>query len=143
MAELRPGEDFASGRAVEGCLKSLTDGLPIAWFTESRYSPDGSRIATVFSRRAQLTDPGFHELGVFDIASERLEAIAEYPHPDRIHGPICWSPDGIEILIARPLPPGDRRENLATDEPGLGIWAIRPGGSGARFLTTGWSPDWR
>jgi Tol biopolymer transport system component len=143
MAELRPGDDFASSRAVEGCLRSVTDGLPIAWFAEPRYSPDGSRIATIFSRRARLTDPGLHELGVIDVANERLEAIAEYRHPDRIHGPICWSPDGTEILIARPLPPVDRRENLATGEPGLSIWAIRPDGMEARFLTTGWSPDWR
>jgi hypothetical protein len=144
MKELRPGEDFASSLTVEGCLKSLTDGQAIGWFTDSRYSPDGTRIATVFSRRARLIDPGFHELGVFDIASETLQPIAAYPHPDKIHGPICWSPDGCEILIARPLMPGDRRENLASsDETGLGIWAIRSDGASTRFLTTGWSPDWR
>ena len=49
----------------------------------------------------------------------------------------------MEILLSRPLEPGDRRENLPTDRRGLGIWAIRSDGTGARFLTTGWSPDWR
>jgi hypothetical protein len=143
MAELNPGDDFASGRAVESCLHSLTDGLPIAWFAESRYSPDGTQIATIFSRRARLADPGHHQLGVFDIASETLRPIAEYPHPDRFIGAICWSPDGTEILFARPLEPGDHRENLPNDKPGAGIWAIRPDGMGTRFLTTGLSPDWR
>jgi hypothetical protein len=143
MSELRPVEDFASGLAVESCLKSLTDGLPVAWFAESRYSPDGTQIATIFSRRARLADPGLHELGVFDIASEALRPIAEHPHPDRFIGAICWSPDGTEILFARSLEPGDHRENLPNDKPGAGIWAIRPDGKGARFLTTGLSPDWR
>jgi hypothetical protein len=123
---------------------SLTDGLSIGWFTESRYSPDGTRVATVFSRRTRLVDAGFHELGVFDVASETLEPIASFPDPDRIHGPICWSPDGSEILISRPLMAGDRRENLESDDArGLGIWAIRLDGMSTRFLTTGWSPDWR
>ncbi len=143
MAELRPGDDFASSLAVEWCLKSLTDGQPIGWFANSRYSPDGTRIATVFCRRTQLIAPGFHELGVFDIASETFQPIADFPDPDWIHGPICWSPDGTEILLSRPLEPGDRRESVPTDDRGLGIWAIRDDGTGARFLTTGWSPDWR
>jgi hypothetical protein len=143
MHELRPGEDFASGMAVEYCLTSLTDGQAIAWFTCARYSPDGSRIATVFSRRARLVDPGLHELGVFEIASETLQPIVAYPNPDKIRGPICWSPDGTEILISRPLSPGDRRESSAADDsPGLGIWAVRSDGASSRFLTTGWSADW-
>jgi len=144
MNELRPGEDFASGRAVERCLRSLTDGQPIGWFTDARLSPDGTRIAVVFSRRTQLNDPGFHELGVFDLASETLLPIANYPDPDRIVGPICWSPDGTEILLARSLEAGDPRESLATsDAQRPGIWAIRPDGTGERFITTGWCPDWR
>jgi hypothetical protein len=28
-------------------------------------------------------------------------------------------------------------------ENGLGLWAIKPDGIGERFLTTGWSSDWR
>jgi hypothetical protein len=144
MIELKPGQDFASGLVVEWCLDSLTDGQPIGWFADSRYAPDGNRIATVFSRRTRLIDPGFHELGLFDIASETLQPIAAYPHPDKIHGPICWAPDGSEILISRPLQPEDRRENLESDDAtGLGIWAIRSDGTSTRFLTTGWSPDWR
>ncbi|WP_148593196.1 TolB-like translocation protein [Aquisphaera giovannonii] len=141
--ELRPGMDFPSSSDVEYCLNSLTDGLPIAWFADGRYSPDGTRIATTVRRRARLDDPGFHELALFDLASETLSVIADYPHPSRIHGPLSWSPDGEEILFSRPLEPDDRRENLPADVTGLGIWAIKSDGSSARFLTTGWAPDWQ
>jgi Tol biopolymer transport system component len=144
MKGLRPDLDFASGPVVEYCLKSLTDGQPIGWFENARYSPDGSRIAVAFSRRAQLVGLGFHELGVFDIAGETLEPVAEFPDPEWFFGPICWSPDGSEVLFSRPLAPGDGRENLGDrEDPGPGIWAIRPDGTGARFITTGWCPDWR
>jgi hypothetical protein len=142
MKELRPDLDFASGLAVEYCLKSLTDSQAIGWFSNARFSPDGSRSAVAFSRRTQLVGLGFHELGVFDIASETLQPLAEFPDPQWIHGPICWSPDGTEILYSRSLAPGDRRESLE-DREGLGIWAIRSDGTGGRFMTTGWCPDWR
>ncbi len=138
MKELRPNEDFASGHPIEfGCLKSLTDGQPIGFFTSSsRYSPDGSQIATVFSRRVQAgTLNG--ELGVFDPATETMRSLGRFP--DGLHGPICWSPDGAEILVSRPLEAGDHRENLESpDKRGLGIWAIRADGTSTRFLTTGW-----
>ena len=75
---------------------------------------------------------------MLDVASRRLRTIAKYA--EGIRGPICWSPDGKEILFSRHLPAGDQREKVPD---GLGIWAIRPDGTGARFLTTGWAPDWR
>jgi Tol biopolymer transport system component len=137
LKELQPAEDFASGRTVEYCLNSLTDGQPIGWFVEARYSPDGKSIAVVFSRRARLIDPGFHELGLFDIASETVKPIVEVPNPEVIGGPICWSPDGTEILFARREIPEESNGQLPN------IWAIRPDGTEARFLTQGWSPDWR
>ncbi len=64
-------------------------------------------------------------------------------YKDGLRGPICWSPDGTEILFSRPLPAGDKREASKEEDNGLGLWAIKPDGSGARFLSTGWSPDWR
>ena len=75
---------------------------------------------------------------MLDVASRRIRIIAEYP--EGIRGPICWSPDGKEILFSRHLPAGDQREKVPD---GLGIWVIRPDGTGARFLTTGWAPDSR
>jgi hypothetical protein len=39
----------------------------------------------------------------------------------------------------RPIP-GDGGIN---QEHGLGLWAIKPDGTGERLLTTGWGPDWR
>jgi Tol biopolymer transport system component len=137
LKELQPAEDFASGRTVEYCLKSLTDGQPIGWFVDGRYSPDGKTIAVVYSRRARLDDLGFHNLGLFDIAGETVQPIAEVPNPEVIIGPICWSPDGTEILFARREIPPD------SDGQHPSIWAIRPDGTGARFVTMGWSPDWR
>jgi Tol biopolymer transport system component len=137
MKELQPAEDFASGRTIDYCLKSLTDGLPIGWFVDARYSPDGKSIAVVYSRRARLIDPGFHELGLFDIASETVQPIADVPNPEVIIGPICWSPDGTEILFARREIPEESNGQVPN------IWAIRPDGTEARFLTQGWSPDWR
>jgi hypothetical protein len=144
MRELQPAEDFASGRTIDYCLKSLTDGLPIGWFVDSRYSPDGKTIAVVYSHRARLVDFGFHKLGLFDITSETIEPIAEVPNPEVISGPICWSPDGTEILFARRVHPDAYGEVPAASESRLpSIWAIRPDGTGARFITEGWSPDWR
>jgi hypothetical protein len=63
--------------------------------------------------------------------------------------PICWSPDGSEILFSRPLKEGDKREG-GREEPGalrqewgLGLWSVKPDGSGEKLITTGWCPDWR
>src|SRR4051812_7336224 len=48
--------------------------------------------------------------------------------PEGLRAPLCWSPDGGEILFSSPLTPDDRRKDLGPGEPGLGIWAIRPDG---------------
>jgi Tol biopolymer transport system component len=135
--------DHASSRSIEfSSLKSLTDAQPISTFLESaRYSPSGEQIAMTFTRRMRSIELLHHELGVWDVASETLRPIAKYT--EGLRGPICWSPDGTQIAFSRPLASDDQRENLADpDSRGLGIWTIRPDGSGERFLTTGWSPDW-
>jgi len=83
-------------------------------------------------------DPKGFELGVLDVASGKFRTIAKYA--EGLRGPICWSPDGKEILFSRYLTADDQRKKM---EGGLGIWAIHPDGPGARFLTTVWSPDRR
>jgi hypothetical protein len=139
----RPPRDWSkpSSTALDSLITPLTLGDPGS-FIDARYSPDGRQIATTVYHHPQQPGSDFNpkdfELGVLDVASRRLRTIAKYP--EGIRGPICWSPDGKEILFSRHLPAGDQREKLPD---GLGIWAIHPDGSGTRFLTTGWDPDWR
>ena len=50
----------------------------------------------------------------------------------------------MKFSFSRYLPKGDDREKMAKDkEHGLAIWSVHKDGRGARFVTTGWSPDWR
>ncbi len=111
----------------------------------ARYSPDGKFIAVTAIRKAEKPGGGWKaldfELGVIDRATATYSKVVWYN--DGLRGPICWSPDGTEILFSRPLGPGDKREAWQEDVNGFGLWAIKPDGTGARFLTTGWSPDWR
>jgi Tol biopolymer transport system component len=111
----------------------------------ARYSPDGKFIAVTAIRKAEKPGGGWKaldfELGVIDRARATYQKVVWYK--DGLRGPICWSPDGAEILFSRPLEPGDKREASKEEDNGLGLWAIKSDGSGARFLTTGWSPDWR
>jgi hypothetical protein len=87
------------------------------------------------------------KVGVIDRATAVYRNVVGYK--DGLRGPICWSRDGPEILFSRPLKAGDRREAMGPDdgavgqEHGLGLWAIKLDGGSERFLTTGWSPDWR
>jgi hypothetical protein len=130
----------------------------VRWFGNSaRYAPDAKRVAMVVWRPeekvdlATFDDAPFEKrlarfdretvLAVYEVATRKLHTAARYP--DGLRGPICWSPDGSEILFSRKLKAEDRREKTDPDERGLGIWAIRPDGTGERFLTTGWCPDWR
>jgi hypothetical protein len=141
-----PGTDFASGPGVDEHLKSLTAGLDVRFFLEGRYSPDGKQIATTLSRHQKNPGSPFGpkgiEVGVLTIASGKLRTIAR--GGDGTRGPVCWSPGGAEILFSRPLPEKDKREKwLEPGSGGLGIWAVRSDGTGERFVTTGWCPDWR
>jgi hypothetical protein len=130
-----------SSAALDALMTPLMWGDPGS-FIDGRYSPDGRQIATTLYHHLQKPgstfDPKDFELGVLDIASGKLRTIAKYA--EGLRGPICWSPDGKEILFSRYLSADDQREKVPD---GLGIWAIHPDGTGARFLTTGWSPDWR
>jgi hypothetical protein len=118
---------------------------------DARYSPDGKFIAVTAIRKAEKPGVAWEaldfELGVIDRATATYRKVVSYK--DGLRGPICWSPDGSEILFSRPLESSDKREAMGSgdgainQEHGLGLWAIKPDGSGERFLTTGWSPDWR
>lgn len=144
LEQSEPGADFASGPRVDFCMKSLTDGLPIGWFVDGRYSPDGCRIAVLYSPRTRQEDPGHHHLGVFEVGSESLRPLLEIPRPGRFVGPICWSPDGTEIVFARDEGADASDANRQAGRPfDPEIWAIRDDGSASRLITGGWSPDWR
>jgi hypothetical protein len=133
---------------TDACLRPLTDASTI--IADARYSPDGRAIAALASTYLkQLGDDGFDTadyrasitLVVIKDRDPQPRVVIEYP--EGLRGPICWSPDGREILFCRYLEPGDKREKMKEGHLGLGIWAVRPDGAGARFLTTGWCPSWR
>ncbi len=139
-----PGSDLPSSTQIDSLITLLTGGQPMRTFDDGRYSPDGRRLAVTFSRHlrtpASEFDPKGIELGVIELPDATMRAIARYP--EGLRGPICWSQDGTEIAFSRYLKDDDEREKA---EPGsrLGIWSIPREGGQARFLTTGWSPDWR
>jgi hypothetical protein len=134
---------------TDACLRPLTDASVV--IADARYSPDGRVIAVVASKYLKTpSDEGFDmsgyrasiKLAVIKEDDPQLRAVIEYP--EGLRGPICWSPNGREILFSRYLGPGDKREKMEVEgDPGLGIWAIHPDGKGGRFITTGWCPSWR
>lgn len=121
-------------KAIDSNLKTLKTTEKGVRFGGGAYSPDGKTIATFTFSPDRKKDA---ELIVLDVATGTLRGIVKYP--EGLRGPVRWSPDGEEILFCRHLPEYDAVEG----EGGLGIWAIHPDGSGARFITTGWCADWR
>ena len=78
---------------------------------------------------------------VYNMDTRGLRKVADYE--EGIRGPICWSPNGDDILFSRYLAKDDDREKTLQDkEHGLAVWAIGRDGDHARFVTTGWSPDY-
>jgi dipeptidyl aminopeptidase/acylaminoacyl peptidase len=102
-----------------------------------RYSPSGKDIVSA-EYLVQDNEYKRSELMLIEAATGATRRIITYP--ESLRGPFCWSPDGEEILFSRHLPEYDAPEK---SKNGLGIWAIRPDGSEARFITTGWCADWR
>jgi Tol biopolymer transport system component len=130
-------------------LKKLVPGSGTVRPMGARYSPDGRHVAVEYGDPSQTlwqAVPGSNarktlgKLGVVDLASGELRSIVD--DSEGLRGPICWSPDSKEILFARYLSSDDRREKLGAGH-GLAIWAVTADGTRSRFLTTGWSPDWR
>jgi hypothetical protein len=137
-------------RSHHGALHEVLGKAAPVEANDARYSPDGKSIAVTAIRKRNK--PGEwqsldFELGVIDRATAAYKKVAW--HREGLRGPICWSPAGSEILFSRPLLAGDERERqkgsggALRQEWGLGLWSIRPDGTGERFVTTGWSPDWR
>jgi Tol biopolymer transport system component len=143
--------------ATSRCLPYLIEGSRDVSVQDARYSPRGDTIAVIFTDPKKQYAPNecakdeldtsrmmrvLGKLAVLDRDGKNMRTIADYP--DGMRGPMCWSPDGTSILVSRYLPKGDNREQTDKDaEHGLAIWAVRVDGKGERFLTTGWSPDWR
>jgi dipeptidyl aminopeptidase/acylaminoacyl peptidase len=141
------GNEWAA-KVAPTYLKQLLTGSEKDLNT-ARYSPDGKSLAIVYANRTKMFAPTefglrknryLGKIAVLQISTGRMKTIADYP--EGLRGPICWSPDGREILFSRYLPKGDDREKME-GKHGLGIWAIDRDGGEARFVTTGWSPDWR
>jgi Tol biopolymer transport system component len=111
----------------------------------ARYSPDGKSIAVMGIHKEDKPvnwKPLDFELGIIDRGSSTYRKIAHYEAG--LRGPLCWSPDGTEIVFSRPLEKGDDREKWDEEgSNGLELWLIKSDGTDARPLTTGWSPDWR
>jgi hypothetical protein len=115
-----------------------------------RYAPDGKSVAWVGSALVPkddgLIDPkafaGGFAVEVHDLAAGRTRPA--HQGADVFGGPICWSPDGREILFARFADP-DAAAQPDPDPAGdvLAIWAVRPDGTGLRKVGDGWCPDWR
>ncbi|HBE71866.1 MAG TPA: hypothetical protein DDW52_27305 [Planctomycetaceae bacterium] len=136
-------------------LKPIDLGLGDLQVSSARYSPTRSEIAIEAFDPQNMYAPnmvGDDELSrgrmmrllskifVFDLDTASSHKVADYE--DGIRGPICWSPDGNDVLFSRYLPKGDDREKFAeAKEHGLSIWSVSRDGSNARFVTTGWSPD--
>jgi hypothetical protein len=146
-AKVRTGERWQNDWVTEALSPVLGDTAAV-WPHDARYSPDGKTIALTAIRKKDKPGPWKaldFELGVVDRAAMTYRKVVRYE--DGLRGPICWSPDGTEILFSRPLKADDKREALEDSEVGaergLGLWGIKPNGTGERFLTTGWSPDWR
>lgn len=127
----------------------LGEAVPVA-LHGGRYSPDGRWIATIsFPKEQKVTEWRTldFELGVIDRTNYSYQKVARYP--TGLRGPICWSPDSQWILFSRPMKADESKDKFAVaphsanPESELGIWMIRFDGTDERFLTPGWSPDWR
>jgi Tol biopolymer transport system component len=139
-------------RAVE-FLKPVKVDISDLQFNSTRYSPTRNEIAcevydnkNMYAPRLPSETPEsfrvrlLAKIYVADFESGIARKVADFD--DGIRGPICWSPEGDEILFSRYLPKEDKRESPDTrDGNGLAIWAVGRDGENAQFITTGWSPD--
>jgi WD40-like Beta Propeller Repeat len=137
-------------RKQDEALREVVGKAAAVELNDGRYSPDGKYIAVTAIRKPDKPkewEALDFELGVIERSTATYRKVAWYQ--EGLRGPICWSPDGSAILFSRPLKAGDKREGgrqepvALRQEWGLGLWSVKPDGTGERFLTTGWSPDWR
>jgi Tol biopolymer transport system component len=155
MSRTRSSPKLSDPRDEDGAPKGggLRVVLPLTrtlGCASARYAPDGKSIALVCSSLQpepdQLIDPAQYSssfvLRVLDLDGKKPRALCG--EPDIFGGPICWSPDGRQILFARFNNAKDavRPDPEATGD-NMAIWSIGRDGGGLRQLTTGWCPDWR
>lgn len=146
---MQRGDKWAA--TLDRFLKTIVLGTPSLAPQRACYSPDGKHIAIVYLNSAKpglaVEAPSIFKwhshgkLAIYDVMSGAIRTIAD-PSEGIFPGPICWSPDGKEILLSRNLPVDDDREK-SEGSPSFGIWAIGVDGKQERFITTGWSPDWQ
>jgi hypothetical protein len=129
---------------------ALSEVAPV-YAHRGRYSPNGEFIVTTAIRKRETVADWKaldFELGIIARRDGSYRKVVS--HENGLRGPVCWSPDGKQILFSRPLEKGDQTEQFASDDPkalnqewGLGLWIINTDGTSERMLTTGWSPDWK
>ncbi len=117
--------------------------------SSARYAPDAKSVALIRSTlqppTEDLIDPSKYassfELSARDLDGGNSRALCQ--EPDIFGGPICWSPNGRDILFAR-FNDKDWAINPDREPAGdiLAIWSIGRDGKNLRRLTAGWCPDW-
>lgn len=156
--EERSRNQFSSDWPEKSASKFLTQiDLNVGGMqcNEARYSPTRNELAIAAFNPQKMLAPNLvpddelergrmmrmlGKIYVHDRDAKSLKKVADYD--DGIRGPICWSPDGNDIYFSRYLPKEDDREKMSEDKQhGLAIWGIGRDGTNARFVTTGWSPD--
>lgn len=157
-ARKRDKKDFDAEWIVNDASRFLDPvelNLNSMQFSGARYSPTRNQLAILIYDPKNMYAPNLvaddewdrirmmrflGKICVFDLENKTSVKVADYD--DGIRGPICWSPDGNEIFFSRYLPDDNDREKSSTEKgDGLAIWAVERDGSNARFVTTGWSPD--
>ena len=125
------------------CVKSALMSFHNISVLQGSLVPEWSAEIPCFKHAGALARyPSGLELRVLDLDGGNSRVLSG--EPDIFGGPICWSPDGRQVLFARF---NDKNAAIKPDREPPGdiftIWSIGRDGTNLRRLTTGWCPDWR